>query len=374
MESGEHTIIGNSSDLPSIPNNALLVQGVRLTYGHVVALGGDFYGVPNAPICLAANGADRQNRFLSALATLLAPTNVFGPPVAAADLQKVVGLIDAEVAALQPAVRNPSPTGASDVYKSGSGVSNAWATIYTLGTYLALSGSNFDHFGLNAQLAYLAGHRVAITRAILAHNRSPLVPGGPPANLNDAYAANAFADHFLTDLFSAGHLRTPRKELHDWSKVGIPGVGMAGDVLAWYGHDEDCKYGLNVRNKSQTWMMYGDKRIFDSVNITGRDVAAKAVEVSKQEVYQAYASGKDPYSGISLDAPPDQVPCPALQLAPDVNFARDWQSNPDHRILFSFTGADLMERQDVNDLKDYHYVKCSYGPTTWTDLKTRYTL
>src|SRR4051812_39126470 len=37
---------------------------------------------------------------------------------------------------------------------------------------------------------------------------------GKHQKLREAYVYDAFACHFLTDLFSSGHLRSPRKELH----------------------------------------------------------------------------------------------------------------------------------------------------------------
>ena len=378
MESGEHTIVGDAGGLPGLPTPALQVQGIGLSYGHIVALAGDFYGVPGSPICQGATGSDRQTRFAAALATLLHPTSMFGPALGQAELAAVVSLIDAEVAALQPAIAKPTPTGASDIYHGLSG-GNAWSTLYTRGQYVLLSANNVDHFGFHAQQAYLAGHRLAIAMAVAAHNKKPPFPGLPVPTLADAYIANAFADHFLTDLFSAGHLRTPRAALHSWSSVGIPGVGAVGDVLSWYGHDEDCKYGLNVSTSAGQFFMYGDKRIFDSVNSQGLAAAKAAVLASKQEILQAYESGVDPFAGLSLDALPNQVHCKALALAPDPVKAAEWQSNPDHRILFYFNTSmgpsnTLLERKNVNDVKDYNYVECATGMGTYVDLKSRYTL
>ena len=220
-------------------------------------------------------------------------------------------------------------------------------------------------------MAYITGHRIAIQLAVDAHNNTG--PFGMPMTLAIAYTANAFADHFLTDLFSAGHLRTPRLDLHNWSYLETEYGGL-GDVLSWYGHDEDCRYGLNISNSSGSWLIYGDKRIFDSVNAQGLSTAKEAVGLSKQEVYDAYQTGVDPFAGISIDAPPDQVPSKALQAAPDPQRAADWRTNPNHRILFYFSGGTLEEREDVNDLTDFHYVACETSLGTSSDLKDRYTL
>ena len=70
-------------------------------------------------------------------------------------------------------------------------------------SYLDLSRLNFDHFGADAHAAYNAGHYCAMEEA-----------AKPKGDLDVAYAMNAFADHYLGDLFSAGHMRTPRRLLH----------------------------------------------------------------------------------------------------------------------------------------------------------------
>jgi hypothetical protein len=67
--------------------------------------------------------------------------------------------------------------------------------------YLGLAQINWDHFGADARTAYNAGHATAIQKAV-------------SGDLDGAYAMNAFADHFLEDSFSSGHLRTPRRLLH----------------------------------------------------------------------------------------------------------------------------------------------------------------
>lgn len=67
--------------------------------------------------------------------------------------------------------------------------------------YVGLARINWDHFGEDARTAYNAGHATAIQRAI-------------EGDLETAYMLSAFADHFLEDSFSSGHLRTPRRLLH----------------------------------------------------------------------------------------------------------------------------------------------------------------
>ena len=82
-------------------------------------------------------------------------------------------------------------------------------------SYLDLARISWDHFGQDARTTYNAGHRAAIDVALEGGND----------NLVLVYAMNAFADHFLEDSFSAGHLRTPRRLLHG-------SVGNTADVCA----------------------------------------------------------------------------------------------------------------------------------------------
>jgi hypothetical protein len=42
--------------------------------------------------------------------------------------------------------------------------------------------------------------------------------------------------------------------------------------------------------------------------------------------------------------------------------------------LFFFNGDKLLERTDVNNLRDPNYVECSTGLAVVTDLKIRYQL
>ena len=75
-------------------------------------------------------------------------------------------------------------------------------------SYLGLARINWDHFGADVQMAYNAGHIMALQQA---------ARGQDPRNLITAYSMNAFADHFLEDSFSGGHTRTSRCQLHSAS-------------------------------------------------------------------------------------------------------------------------------------------------------------
>jgi hypothetical protein len=77
----------------------------------------------------------------------------------------------------------------------------------------------------------------AVNQAIVASSR------GNIADLNAAYAMNALADHYLSDMFSTSHLRAPRRALHYNYAL------YTGDFLTKYMHDEYSALGLNVANQ-----------------------------------------------------------------------------------------------------------------------------
>jgi hypothetical protein len=87
---------------------------------------------------------------------------------------------------------------------------------------------------LGEAATYRDTHVRAIRRAIeLAAANKPV--GG-------ALAINAFGDHFLTDAFSAGHLRTPRITVHDWWDRKVPDFyqrfqrWLADTMAEWIDH------------------------------------------------------------------------------------------------------------------------------------------
>jgi subtilisin family serine protease len=78
--------------------------------------------------------------------------------------------------------------------------------------YLLLAGRNLSHFsaGGTAWQAYSLWHGKAIADALEAGQASNQTVW------RRALTKEAFGDHFLTDMFSAGHVRTPRAEIRDW--------------------------------------------------------------------------------------------------------------------------------------------------------------
>jgi hypothetical protein len=85
--------------------------------------------------------------------------------------------------------------------------------------YYLLAGRNISHFsaGGSAWQAYILWHGKAIADALEAGQTSD------KAVWRRALTKEAFGDHFLTDMFSAGHVRTPRAAIREWYTRQVPG-------------------------------------------------------------------------------------------------------------------------------------------------------
>lgn len=172
-----------------------------MTYGQLNGLSGDFYG-PNIPISDGADLAAQQKSFME-LWYWLAEDTTQTPDEA----PKILNLLCQEVTLFNKALKcHEDPL---HYYKDGIQSVNAALTLLTLCRsghpgYAGLAAQNWDHFGEHAMTAYCAGHAAAMAVAAEGTDRALL----------KAYAMNACADHFLEDMFSSGHMRTPRKELH----------------------------------------------------------------------------------------------------------------------------------------------------------------
>ena len=136
--------------------------------------------------------------------------------------------------------------------------------------------------------AYSAGHIAALRKAKAANET------GNPSDLKQAYFLEGFALHYLTDLFSTGHLREPRRILHKtWTEdePDLPDPYPA-DHCAQRQHDEDCANGLWVRNRrGDAWPAYGDKQLFNGKSAKNRDRAITASQSGVWEIWQTYKDG-----------------------------------------------------------------------------------
>ncbi|OYQ20006.1 phospholipase [Pseudomonas mandelii] len=359
FEGGEHTAIGDGTllrfikDAPAVPASQValhLPNGLALTYGQVVALGGDFYGIPDQPVSDGATPADRIQRFTNAFNSLAVL------PASNAEAKLILGVMQKEIAAVKQAIKDgKQPHEAYDAlgdtlseeWNKITGGGSAVSALFPLGRYLKLAANNADHFAEWALLAYIAGHTAALQQAVKAHSSND------EKQLELAYAMNAFADHYLTDLFSAGHLRVPRKQL-----AAVVTPSDLGSLITRFMHDEDSKFGLNVRNgNGDHWRGYGDKRYFDALSSANRVQVNQAVQMSADEVFAAYLSGTATVPGNFG----------ALKKTPDLQAVLNPANN--FSPLFRVEGNKVLRRKDVNNLNDTATVDDWWGWSTYLLLK-----
>ncbi|MFO8874684.1 hypothetical protein SC743_10035 [Legionella pneumophila serogroup 1] len=219
------------------------------------------------------------------------------------------------------------------------------------GRYLKLAMENYDHFTPNNLIAYKSGHHVALQQALKAKRT------GKRSDLEIAYAMDAFACHYLSDHFAAGHLRTPREEL---SAIITPTV--LGALLSNYMHNEENKYGIHVTNNlGEQWMVYGDYSYFNPFNQTNQQMLLKALQASADEIFEAYYSGVLPEKNQIED------------MIPHITKLND-ENNMDIAPMFYWDkeNKQLLRRTNLTNPYDRHWTHSWWGWSTLLLLKTQY--
>lgn len=315
-----------------------IANGTRLRYGEIISLSGDFFGIPGHQV------ADGDATFLQIFATLENSDKE--------ELRKILSAMGTERATVEEA--QGAGSSVTDAYRRvGNDLNGAYnratgggSFIHSLlpqGRYLKLARVNYDHFGHDAVKAYRVAHGVACRTAKQA--RAAATADAQQQGLLRAYAMNACSDHFLTDLFAAGHLRVPRHELS--TQIA---VDLIGALLAKRMHDEDNARGLKVRNRQgREWTAYGDQHFHDTINEVGRRIAREAVRASAAEVWAAFNTGAEP---AFL----------ALEMVPDVDNAMTRSDN--HTALFIVQDGVLKRREDLRD------PQCNKWTTNYTGIGT----
>jgi hypothetical protein len=246
FEAAEHQNIGNNIKLhfpATTPNSCKskeqvldiqgsekflrMPNGVELSFGQMIALAGDFYGIPEQPIINPPpkeqdkEKARRKERFIAAYNTLArAPKETIEK-----ELKQILEIMTEEKNAIEGAPKEgmaiiPKDDKVyivpSEVYKKlGNSLVEKWDTITggkwmigipcIFGRIMKLASNNHDHFLPYAKDAYLTGHELALGKAKEAGTSKD--PDLKLKLLEEAYTIDAFACHFLTDSFSSGHIR-----------------------------------------------------------------------------------------------------------------------------------------------------------------------
>lgn len=173
----------------------------ELHYGEIVALSGDFYETPEE---LFAETPARSQ--------WLWPEH---------DAQRLREIFARELSWIED-----RPASAPSPYPDYN-VRLAWSAK----SFIELALRNSDHFGWHNVLCYCRHHARALELAVQAR-------GIESETFRQALYTNAFADHFLTDGFAAGHVRVPRAEIRAWAAQAGYSEKLAG-ALAKLLHDQD---------------------------------------------------------------------------------------------------------------------------------------
>lgn len=343
----EHKTGGDTIQIPYSlidETNIINSQQFRIgTYGDIVAAGGDFFGPTQESdiICQGTTQQDREQRFLKAFNQMWSPDieqdtfkeymnafyDIINSQKAIVDKNKDTQKnIPKELSDTTQSFYTDFGIKVASVFLLDNKIDKDWSVLRALNMLLY----NDDHFGDCLSQTYTTGHYMAMK---LAAQASVLEDNDVEKNntLMKAIAMNAFADHFLMDSFSSGHLRTPRKQIHS----------VCTDVLsaarqAMLNHDEDGRNGLWVRNlNGDEWFQMGDDNYFNIKQ--NNTVLHKALNLSQTEVWESFFTRKIQQSNvIKLFPYPDTTKnntCSLMRVGDDgsiqIRFPRNIAVRPD---------------------------------------------
>jgi len=193
----EHKRIGENIGLRQAELKHLqLPNGVEIALGQIIALAGDFHGIPKQPIIDPSKGtnqddSDRQERFLAAYNSL-----------ARAPKDKSQKELNEPITALDKECQKGTSIGNKEWDEITGGKWLGGLPIQH-GRMLKLAQNNYDHFLPYAEDAYLAGHLLALNKA---RDASEYAGNESKRLFHEALSLDGFACHFLTDSFSTGHI------------------------------------------------------------------------------------------------------------------------------------------------------------------------
>jgi hypothetical protein len=192
-------------------------------------------------------------------------------------------------------------------------------------SYVELALDNNVHFGWHNLRAYCKHHRAAVELAVQARQMWNFDQKKARELWGQALFTNAFADHFLTDGFAAGHIRVPRQQIRGWALGRGWDEKLAG-ALSKLLHDQDghingvhgAGHALNesdglrvINSQGQEWHTRCDGQLFIEHHEQDLALAApvEAVRRSVVELFQAQLDGVRP-AGIYQALPLVPFPHP----------------------------------------------------------------
>ena len=290
--SSEHVAIGEAIILQGLEKEdkllvtkektptPLMIKGVTpIFFEHIIALAGDFYGIYGKAISLPGGyDQEKTERFKQAFDTLAKADNN--------ELRKILFAIKNECYEVKNSSL-PHHCYSSQMMEKNKEIKKIKKDVD------ALLIDNSDHFFTHAWEAYRIGHAYAVSVAHQAGKQADKLKSFEQLKL--AYALDAFAIHFLTDLFASGHIRNQRGQLETFliSQLRFSeekAKALAG-ILTGAQHEKDGHEGLNVVNKKgEEWRAYGDGSFFGPKNEENKKRSIAAVQQSVDEIFAAYSN------------------------------------------------------------------------------------
>ncbi len=331
-ESPEHFLLGSVIKLKYLQSteqgdksNLLTINlsngsSQKLSFAQLVYLAGDFMGDPSTQIGGHSADVNLKNFKTNFEIMSKAPAKDYLP--------SIISIVNEELQKNSSRIANHEPFDIPDDDNirfncATGGGCNKVTFLTNFGLYMKLASKNYDHFGQDAIDSYLAGHQLALNQAKIAQNDN---------DLRIAYAYEAYADHFLTDLFASGHLRTPRRSIVDWCAYTPETVSS---FLTKVMHDQDNQSGIYVTNQAgKSWKTYGDKELYINDNSASLKQALFVMQKSVDQIYDVYRGS----------ITPDQAYNQAKQELPNLQATnRDSRNNP---ALFKLESGKIYEYTD----------------------------
>ena len=352
FDSGEHVYIGNDAKVyypvkvgdsyqyqtilgKQIDFRQWVLPGLKapLSFGQIVAAP-DLFADTQYTISDGKTFADRRMRFNRCFNDFVHSSHT--------TLDNVYAVMQEEVDMIKDAIANHIQPSEAYAEKGYYFVKKYFLADPDTAKYLLLG---WDHFEKYARISYQAGHAEAIADAVQAHNAKDV--DSQHQLLSLAYAKEAYSEHFLTDSFAAGHMRTPDKEIGEVMESNIPSQAVAA-VIAILMHNEDNLYGVQLTNaRGDHWTAYGDTKYLDSANAQNKKIIGEAVQMSINEITQAFKTG--------TEIKPENYS--AMQLLPNLDQLDDYLHYVDSKnksvpmFVWDAKSNDVLRRKNLNVLE-----------------------
>ncbi|MDQ4133340.1 MAG: hypothetical protein M3179_09090 [Actinomycetota bacterium] len=257
MKAQEHRAIGDAAAGGARVSlgHGSLHGGLTLGFGDVVALTGDYFLPDSRPAVLDPDGAGPGPEVFASGGLFWLATVPGGQGTVLGSRDEIIGALKVMAADQGIADSRFEPGGEFADYRFSPSAAETDVERRVRDRFLALGASNDDHFVSpggrgpttaddrpaarfgSARRAYRQLHEVALDRA---HRL-----GRDGGDLGEAMAREAAAQHYLTDAFAAGHLRTPVAAIREFWQRRYPAFWeslrrkVAGDTaralkdLAW---------------------------------------------------------------------------------------------------------------------------------------------